>query len=82
MPNPHNLGSVREGVKNRRLRMGVSQRDLASKAGVSYRTIIRLEKGGNIREKMLQKILEALKQLELSGKKAGDWWKWHRKGPL
>ncbi len=82
MSNSDNLGSVGEGVKNRRLKIGVSQRELARNAGVSYRTIIRLEKGGNIREKMLQKILEALKQLELSGKKAGDWWKWHRKGPL
>jgi transcriptional regulator with XRE-family HTH domain len=73
-------GSIGERVKNRRIKIGISQRELAKNAGVSYRTVIRLEKGGKIREKMLEKILEALKTLELSGKEPGDWWKWHRKG--
>lgn len=75
-PNVEPLG---QHLKNRRVKIGVSQRELARNAGVSYRTIIRLEKGENIREKMLQKMLEALKTLELAGKEPGDWWKWHRK---
>jgi predicted transcriptional regulator len=73
------LSVVEVSVKDRRIKIGVSQKELAKNAGVSYRTIIRLEKGGKIREKMSQKILEALKRLDLSGREPSDWWKWHRK---
>ncbi|MET1102108.1 MAG: CBS domain-containing protein [Pyrodictiaceae archaeon] len=48
-------------IKSLRLRAGLSQRELARRAGVSQSLIARLEKGQvNIRLSTLQKILEAL----------------------
>lgn len=66
-------------IKNRRQKIGVSQRALAKEAGVSYRTILRFEKGTHTRDKQLEKIIGALENLEKSGQKPGPWWLSHRK---
>jgi len=67
-------------IKNRRQRIGVSQGILAKEAGVSYRTVLRLEKGNyRIREEKLEKIISALERLEQSGQKPGPWWLYHKK---
>ena len=61
-------------IKNRRQEMGISQEALAKEAGVSYRTILRFEKGNHIRGEKLGKIVIALEKLEKSGQKPGLWW--------
>ena len=66
-------------IKNRRQKIGISQEALAKEAGVSYRTILRFEKGGHIRDKELEKIIGALERLEKSGQKPGPWWLSHKR---
>ncbi len=65
-------------IKNRRQGIGVSQGALAEEAGVSYRTVLRFEKGGHIRDKKLERIISALERLEKSGLKLGPWWLSHK----
>ena len=65
-------------IKNRRQRIGVSQEVLAKEARVSYRTVLRFEKGGHIKDEKLEKIISALKRLEKSGQKPGPWWLSHK----
>ena len=64
-------------IKKRRRKIGISQVILAGKAGVSYRTVIRLEKGGRIRDEKLGRIINVLEKLENSGQKPGSWWLSH-----
>jgi len=64
-------------IKNRRRKIGISQEALAKEAGVSYRTILRFEKGGQVRDEKLEKIGSALERLEKSGQKPGAWWLSH-----
>ncbi len=67
-------------IKNRRQRIGVSQGTLAKEAGVSYRTVLRLEKGSRqIREEKVEQIIRALERLEQSGQKPGPWWLYHKR---
>ncbi len=65
-------------IKTRRQIIGVSQRVLAEEAEVSYRTVLRFEKGGHIREKKFEKVIRALERLEQSGRKPGLWWLSHK----
>ena len=66
-------------IKNRRQKIGVSQEALAKEAEVSYRTVLRFEKGNHTRDKKLEKIRNALERLEKSGRKPGSWWLSHKK---
>ena len=66
-------------IKKRRQRIGVSQEALAKEAGISYRTVIRFEKGKRTREINLEKIIATLGRLEKSGPKPGSWWLSHKK---
>ena len=69
-------------IKERRERIGVSQEELAKEAGVSYRTVLRFEKGNKIRDGMLSKIVGALGKLEKSrqsDKKQSLWWVSHKR---
>lgn len=65
-------------IKNRRQRIGVSQEALAKEAEISYRTVLRFEKGGHIRDEKLKKIISGLGRLEKSGQKLGPWWLSHK----
>ena len=49
-------------IKERRQAIGVSQEELAKEAGVSYRTVLRFEKGNKIRDEKLSKIVSALEK--------------------
>ena len=74
-----------EDIKERRERIGVSQEELAKEAGVSYRTVLRFEKGNRIRDEMFSKILKALQKLEKSGesqKRQKLWWVSHKRGEM
>ncbi|MCD5397672.1 helix-turn-helix domain-containing protein [candidate division NPL-UPA2 bacterium] len=61
-------------IKNCRQRIGVSQKVLAKEAEVSYRTVLRFEKGGHIRDEKLEKIISALEKLGKSGQSLSPWW--------
>lgn len=65
-------------VKKKRENLGISQEKLAHLSGVSYRTIIRLEKGFSIRKNNLEKIIRTLEVLERSKKEKNFWWETHR----
>jgi len=52
---------------------------LAKEAGISYRTVIRFEKGKQTREINLEKIIATLGRLEKSGPKLGSWWLSHKR---
>lgn len=68
--------------KNRRINSNISQNDFSQIAGVSYRTILRFEKGKPISEKSVHKIVRALKTIESSPKNENIWWKTHKNGLL
>ena len=69
----------RAELKKRRIKLGISQEKLAEEAGLSYRTIIRFEKGQKVREATEQRIEKALKRLEEMGNKPDFWWLTHKK---
>lgn len=64
-------------IRKRRMAIGLSQVELARAAKVSYRTILRFEKGQQIRSAMEERILAALKAFEVAGKRPSNWWKCH-----
>lgn len=69
-------------IKERRERIGVSQEGLAKEAGVSYRTVLRFEKGNKIRDEKLSKVVSALEKLEKSRhseKRRSLWWLSHKR---
>ena len=69
-------------IKERRERIGVSQEELAKEAGVSYRTVLRFEKGNKIRDEKLLKVVGALERLEKSRqseKNRSLWWLSHKR---
>ncbi len=72
-------GEAIADIKKRRQRIGVSQEALAKEAGISYRTVIRFEKGNHTRAINLEKIIATLGRLEKSGPKPGSWWLSHKK---
>lgn len=53
-------GYSADALKELRGAQGLSQQDLAHKAGVSYRTISTIENGGRARATTLRKIADAL----------------------
>nr|WP_250296966.1 helix-turn-helix domain-containing protein [Wolbachia endosymbiont of Oedothorax gibbosus] len=62
MTNPNSISyKVRQEIRNRRLRLGYTQKDLASKIGTKYQVILQYEKGTRkISIKKLYAIAEAL----------------------
>lgn len=69
-------------IKERRQTIGASQEELAKEAGVSYRTVLRFEKGNKIRDEKLSKMVSALEKLEKSqhsDKKQSLWWSSHKR---
>ena len=68
----------RKEFRRRRVEFAVSQEELAKIAGVSYRTIVRAEKGEKIRESSLKKISRALEILKSRGKEESLWWLSHK----
>ncbi len=56
---------VASTIKDERVRRGWSQQDLGTHAGVAYRTISTVERGGRVSSETLQKIARAL-DLELA----------------
>ena len=72
-------GELIADIKKRRQGIGVSQEALAKEAGVSYRTVLRFEKGSHAREKNMEKIIATLERLEKSGPKPGSWWLSHKR---
>ena len=69
-----------EEVRGRREGIGLSQEELAKEAGVSYRTVLRFEKGHQIRDEIGLKIMSGLERLEKSGRKPGLWWLSRKRG--
>jgi len=65
-------------IKGKRVELSISQEELAKIAGVSYRTIIRMEKGGKIRKNSLKKISQALEIIKSRGKEETLWWLSHK----
>ena len=68
--------------KDRRIALNISQNDFAKVAGVSYRTIIRFEKGKTVSSKSVDKIVHTLKAIEFSPKDENLWWKSHKNSLL
>jgi predicted transcriptional regulator len=68
--------------KNRRINLNISQKDFSQIAGVSYRTILRFERGKPISERSVHKIVQALKTIESSPKNENIWWKTHKNSLL
>ncbi|MCK4325911.1 helix-turn-helix domain-containing protein [bacterium] len=69
-------------IKERRQTIGASQEELAKEAGVSYRTVLRFEKGNKIRDEKLSKMVSALEKLEKSRqsqKSQSLWWLSHKR---
>lgn len=61
----HNIEDVREALKNSRLSLGMTMKDLADKVGVSEGTVSRWE-SGDIENMRRDKIVKLAKALEIS----------------
>jgi len=58
------LKEIGDRIKMRRINLSITQRDLALESGVSLRTIINAESGGNISMKNIISILRVLRIVE------------------
>ena len=65
MKSPHEMaGEIAKRAKDKRLRLNLSQQTLSEKSGVSYGTLKKFERTGQISLESLLKIALALDELE------------------
>lgn len=60
MTNTFTIEDFGKAVKERRLIMGLTQTQVANKAGVTYQTVLKLEQGGSMNMDKMTAILNAL----------------------
>ena len=60
MTNTFTIEDFGKAVKERRLTMGLTQTQVANKAGVTYQTVLKLEQGGSMNMEKMTAILNAL----------------------
>lgn len=60
MTNTFTIEDFGKAVKERRLTMGLTQKQVANKAGVTYQTVLKLEQGGSMNMEKMTAILNAL----------------------